>query len=109
MDLPYTPFPRAGLLCHVCTCCSGAVGTIEALAIGSKAGSWRLAAFHTAPEFEDATPDDKLKLGEHGELGHVRLFQVKAALKDRGLAIISAGSMHMTLSPAKKKAGCRDH
>jgi len=43
---------------------SGAVGSIESLAIGNRAGSWQLAAFHAAPEFADATPHDQLRLGE---------------------------------------------
>lgn len=42
---------------------SGADGSIEHLAIGNRAGSWQLGAFHTAPEFADATPHDKLRLG----------------------------------------------
>lgn len=43
---------------------AGAHGSIEDLAIGNRAGSWQLAAFHTAPEFADATPHDKLRLGK---------------------------------------------
>jgi hypothetical protein len=49
---------------HVQAVHAGAHGSIEDLAIGNRAGSWQLAAFHTAPEFDDATPHDKLWLGE---------------------------------------------
>lgn len=53
-------------LCMYALCllsCSGADGSIEHLAIANRAGSWQLGAFHTAPEFADATPNDKLRLG----------------------------------------------
>jgi hypothetical protein len=52
---------------------SGACGSIEAVATGSAAAGagdgssssgWRLMACHNAPEFRDATPKDKISLGE---------------------------------------------
>lgn len=43
---------------------SGADGSIEQLAVGNRAGGWQLSAFHAAPEFDDATPHDKLALGK---------------------------------------------
>jgi hypothetical protein len=43
---------------------SGAAGSIETLAVGSRGGHWSLVSWHRAAEFEDATPDDKLRLGE---------------------------------------------
>jgi hypothetical protein len=39
-------------------------GSIEQLAVGNRAGGWQLSAFHAAPEFDDATPHDKLALGK---------------------------------------------
>jgi hypothetical protein len=36
---------------------------MEALAVGGRGGSWQLLACHTCPEFRDATPNDKIRLG----------------------------------------------
>eukprot|EP00878_Enallax_costatus_P030827 GHUV01033623.1.p1 GENE.GHUV01033623.1~~GHUV01033623.1.p1 ORF type:complete len:468 (+),score=80.15 GHUV01033623.1:742-2145(+) len=41
----------------------GASGTLEALAVGGAQGGWQLLACHTSPEFKDATPNDRIKLG----------------------------------------------
>lgn len=42
--------------------CSNRSGSLESLA-GTTAGTWKLLACHTAPEFKDATANDKIKLG----------------------------------------------
>ncbi|WIA13933.1 hypothetical protein OEZ85_002503 [Tetradesmus obliquus] len=41
----------------------GAAGTLESLAVGSRGGGWQLLACHTCPEFRDASPNDKIRLG----------------------------------------------
>lgn len=47
--------------------------------MGSRGGGWKLLACHTSPEFRDATPNDRIKLGGW----HVRGWG--ASLKAHGL------------------------
>jgi hypothetical protein len=63
---------QTALLRASACCCSGASGSIEDVATGAAAGvggdgsssGWRLMACHNAPEFRDATLQDKITLGE---------------------------------------------
>jgi hypothetical protein len=69
----------------LCLCShSGADGSIEHLAIGNRAGSWSLGAFHTAPEFDDATPNDKLKLGKCPVDRHLRALSITVLMSCGG-------------------------
>jgi hypothetical protein len=63
--------------------CRGAAGTLESLAVGSRGGGWQLLACHTCPEFRDATPNDKIKLGVLlGEPGRIMIQAVMLLVFD---------------------------
>jgi hypothetical protein len=51
------------------------VGSIQQVAVGDgsgggKAPGWQLITYHTSPEFQKATPQDKIALGEQLDAVH---------------------------------------